>query len=89
MLPNTLISETRQESNDGDTAVVYSIHEFERFLTNEEIEEFLRVEYPATRCHHSHDCCGNFYARTPTSTRVEHHGDVEILLVRQTWCRNV
>lgn len=86
---STRIGGIRQHDDAGEHYVQYHVHEFNRFLSEEEATEWVKDNYPATRCQHSHDCCGNFYASNATWTRIQHYGDAEILVIRQCWSANI
>lgn len=38
--------------------------------TEEQLQHWLRDNYPETHCQHAHDCCGNFYAKKARVTSI-------------------
>ena len=56
-----------------------------------EINEWMRSAFPATRCYHEYDCCGNYYANSPSFNVIpaEEGDDFKEVHVKQCWVQNV
>lgn len=77
-------------NDDGDYTHYYLV-EFdpgtdERWILDANFwhEEFEQTHFPSTHCHHSYDCCGNFYAGQGYVGVVGHQ-----VIVHQSWARNI
>lgn len=86
-------SQTEDEDDGyGGGYTRYIIAEVPKGLTDEQIAELVREEFPGTRCEHEHDCCGHYYASTATWMRGQLGWNPEgssTVLIEQGWSQNV
>jgi len=75
-------------AHDGETYVVYTEVRFPDGLPpKDDLEAFVQKRFPAERCQHSHDCCGNYY---PYSGDLIHTDDIyNRIVVTQSFHLNV
>ena len=54
---------------------------------DEEVQRYVDENFPTWRCQHSYDCCGHFYPRRATWTRL--HPLASRTVVTQGWHCNI
>lgn len=70
-------------NEEGD---MYSmVAEFQCDATLVFMENWAAAEHPAHHCTHEHDCCGNFYPRSPTVTQI----GINRFMVVQNYYQNI
>jgi len=57
----------------------------------DQIDYYVKTEFPGTYCQHDYDCCGNFYASSGTleAQGYDSYDDETILYITQSWSLNI
>ena len=83
--------ETHDDDGCGYTSFI--VYEFSSLADAAEIGESIKAMHPETRCEHSYDCCGRFYAgvaRWDLAPRIDYSSsETQTVLVKQRWLCNV
>lgn len=88
--PQWLGGFTREDGEYGDSRTHYSVWKLPEHMTDDEIGPWVEANFPATRCQHSYDCCGNFYRGKGVWSYVEDGlGSKSEIIVRQTASANI
>ena len=85
--PFTVLRFGRHDRSDdhGGAYRTWRVIETDNHDEEEVDREMLSTWYPARRCHHEHDCCGNYYPSSPKITRLPNG----LYLVVQDFTQNV
>ena len=79
-------------ADDGESYTTYRLCHVPSDWDHNRVDSWVLTRFPAERCQHSHDCCGNYYARSAKWSLVNGgaYGDgVREILVRQAHVCNI
>lgn len=81
-----IIRATVGQDDCDESRIKTTTMELPRSMLDAEVDDLVAGMFPATHCHHEHDCCGNWYARRATWTRGAARNTIVVV---QGWALNI
>lgn len=79
------------QDDDGEGVVNWSVHSVPDWWTDDDMDAIVDDRWASEHCQHSHDCCGNLYARKGQWAWHPHHLSCgsKVVVISQRFVRNI